>query len=267
MRAEELVWRFRELSDWHAGWTVFYQVSAERLPLYVDLGLAVMKLGEEARVALPDFSLEGSARAELRTQRRRAERDGAVFEVLQPQQLAPLMPQLQAISDAWLEDKAVAEKSYSVGAFSRAYISNFPVAVVRIGQDPVAFASLWIAGTGDEIAVDLMRFGPDAPRGAMDFLFVELMLWGRAQGYRWLNLGMAPLTGWAVSYSAMASTSTTSMGCAATRPNSIRCGNPSTWPHPGDWRCRAYCSISRCSSPAASRSCSQNELAGAAAGR
>ena len=49
--------------------------------------------------------------------------------------------------------------------------------------------------TGEEIAVDLMRFGADAPRGAMDFLFVELMLWGKAQGHRWLNLGMAPLAG------------------------------------------------------------------------
>jgi phosphatidylglycerol lysyltransferase len=29
----------------------------------------------------------------------------------------------------------------------------------------------------------------------MDFLFIELMLWGRAQGYRWFNLGMAPLAG------------------------------------------------------------------------
>ena len=192
---EELVWRFRELSDHHAGWTVFYQVSAERLPLYVDLGLAVMKLGEEARVWLPDFSLEGSARAELRTQRRRAERDGASFEVLQPQQLPAVLPKLQAVSDAWLEDKAVAEKSFSVGAFSQDYIANFPVAVVRCGEDLVAFASLWIAGNGEEVAVDLMRFGPDAPRGAMDFLFVELMLWGRTQGYRWLNLGMAPLAG------------------------------------------------------------------------
>jgi phosphatidylglycerol lysyltransferase len=192
---EELVWRFRELSDRHGGWTVFYQVSAERLPLYVDLGLAAMKLGEEARVSLPDFSLDGSARAELRTQRRRAERDRATFEVLMPEQLPPLLPKLRAVSDAWLEDKAAAEKSFSVGAFAEGYISNFPVAVVRTGGDPVAFANLWIAGTGEEIAIDLMRFGADAPRGAMDFLFVELMLWGRAQGYRWLNLGMAPLAG------------------------------------------------------------------------
>ena len=40
-----------------------------------------------------------------------------------------------------------------------------------------------------------MRHTADAPRGVMDYLFVELMLWGREQGYRWFNLGMAPLAG------------------------------------------------------------------------
>ena len=40
-----------------------------------------------------------------------------------------------------------------------------------------------------------MRFGPAAPPETMDFLFIELMGWGRDQGYRWLNLGMAPLSG------------------------------------------------------------------------
>jgi phosphatidylglycerol lysyltransferase len=29
----------------------------------------------------------------------------------------------------------------------------------------------------------------------MDFLFIELMLWARIQGYHWFNLGMAPLAG------------------------------------------------------------------------
>jgi phosphatidylglycerol lysyltransferase len=192
---EELVWQFRELSDRHGGWTVFYQVSGDRLPLYVDLGLAALKLGEEARVPLVDFSLEGSARAELRTQRRRAERDGATFEVLAAQDLAPLLPRLQAISNAWLEDKAAAEKGFSVGAFSPGYVGSFPAALVRCEGDPVAFATLWPAGDGEELAVDLMRFGADAPRGAMDFLFIELMLWARTKGYRWLNLGMAPLAG------------------------------------------------------------------------
>ena len=65
-RAEELVWRFRELSDHHGGRTVFYQASADCLALYIDLGLAALKIGEEARVPLTDFSLEGAARADLR---------------------------------------------------------------------------------------------------------------------------------------------------------------------------------------------------------
>ena len=192
---EELVWQFRALSDRHGGWTVFYQVSGERLPLYVDLGLAALKLGEEARVPLTDFSLEGSARAELRTQRRRAERDGATFAVVAAADVGPLLPRLKGISDAWLEEKAAAEKSFSVGAFSNEYVSQFPVALVRCEGEPVAFATLWAAGDGEELAVDLMRFGPDAPRGAMDYLFVELMLWARTQNFRWLNLGMAPLAG------------------------------------------------------------------------
>jgi phosphatidylglycerol lysyltransferase len=40
-----------------------------------------------------------------------------------------------------------------------------------------------------------MRHTAAAPKSVMDFLFVELMLWGQAQGYRWFSLGMAPLAG------------------------------------------------------------------------
>ena len=194
-RAEELVWRFRELSDHHGGRTVFYQASGDRLPLYVDLGLAALKIGEEARVPLQQFSLDGAARADLRQAHRRAERSGASFEIVPADRVAALMPQLARISDAWLTDKSTAEKKFSVGAFSEQYVSNFPIALVRSEGTPSAFANLWPTGTKEELSVDLMRFGPDAPRGAMDYLFIELMLWAKAQGYRWFNLGMAPLAG------------------------------------------------------------------------
>jgi phosphatidylglycerol lysyltransferase len=40
-----------------------------------------------------------------------------------------------------------------------------------------------------------MRYRPDAPAGIMDFLLVQLMLWGRTEGYQWFNLGMTPLAG------------------------------------------------------------------------
>ncbi len=194
-RGDELVWRFRELSDLHGGWTVFYQASRERLAEYIDLGLAAFKLGEEARVPLADFSLEGRARVEPRQDHRRAVRDGATFEVIPAERVPQVMPQLKKISDDWLRDKSTAEKHFSVGAFAEDYLRRFDVALVRRGDEPVAFANLWEAGSKHELSVDLMRFGPNAPRSAMDFLFVELMLWGRARGYAWFNLGMAPLAG------------------------------------------------------------------------
>jgi phosphatidylglycerol lysyltransferase len=194
-RHEDLVWAFRELTDRHAGWTVFYQVTSNCLPLYVDLGLSLLKLGEEARVPLPAFSLDGSARAELRQARRRGERAGATFEVVAPGELPKYVPKLRSISDAWLEEKATAEKGFSVGSFDEAYLANFPVALVRCEGHIVAFANLWTTESREELSVDLMRFGSDAPSGCMDFLFIELMLWGRQQGYQWFNLGMAPLSG------------------------------------------------------------------------
>ena len=194
-RAEELVWAYRELVDRGGGRTVFYEVSSRALPLYVDLGLSLLKLGEEARVRLADFGLEGSARADLRQCRRRAERDGAAFEIVPPAAVAPLLPRLRAISDAWLSDKATAEKGFSLGAFDEGYLCEFPLAVIRAEGEVVAFANLWPTASRDELSIDLMRFAPDAPRGAMDYLFIELMLWGRAQEYRWFNLGMSPLSG------------------------------------------------------------------------
>jgi phosphatidylglycerol lysyltransferase len=193
--AEELVWRLREISDHHGGQTVFYQVCADRLALYVDLGLAALKIGEEARVPLAQFSLEGAARADLRQSHRRAQRDGATFEVVPAERLEGLLPVLKRISDSWLAAKSTGEKRFSVGAFSPQYLRQFPVALVRSEGTPAAFANLWTTGTRAELSVDLMRFGPDAPRSSMDYLFIELMLWGRREGYRWFNLGMAPLSG------------------------------------------------------------------------
>jgi phosphatidylglycerol lysyltransferase len=192
---EELVWTFRELADRVGAWSVFYQVSPENLPLYVDAGLALSKLGEEARVRLDAFSLEGSSRASLRQAHRRAQRDGLAFRIAGLEEVPALLPRLRQISDEWLQSKSVAEKGFSLGCFSEPYLRRFPMALVERSGQVIAFADLWEGATRDELSVDLMRHASAAPGSVMDFLFIELMLWGKAQGYRWFNLGMAPLAG------------------------------------------------------------------------
>jgi phosphatidylglycerol lysyltransferase len=191
---EELAWEFLEDCDGMAVSPVFYQVTPERLPLYVDLGLNLSKLGEEARVPLETFSLEGAARADLRQAHRRACRDGATFEMIGRGAVAAILPELRRVSDAWLAAKNAAEKRFSLGFFEERYISHFDVGVVRHQGAVVAFANLWRGGS-IELSVDLMRYNDDAPKGVVDYMLIECMLWGRAQGFRWFNLGMAPLSG------------------------------------------------------------------------
>ncbi|KAF1015972.1 MAG: Phosphatidylglycerol lysyltransferase [Stenotrophomonas maltophilia] len=190
-----LIWRFREEADRLGLRPVFYQVSETYWQTYLDLGLGLVKLGEEAMVPLQGLTLEGRERADLRQAWNRGKRSGLSFRVVPPEEVPAILPQLQAISDAWLEDKAGDEKGFSLGSFDAAYLARFPVAVVDADGQPVAFANLWQAPAAAELSVDLMRHLAYAPKGTMDFLFIELFLWGRDHGYTRFSLGMAPLSG------------------------------------------------------------------------
>jgi phosphatidylglycerol lysyltransferase len=191
----ELVWRFQELADLHDGWTVFYGVGPSNLSLYLDVGLSLLRLGEEARVLLSGFSLEGRPHKLLRNTCNRLEREGCTFAVLPRGAVPSLLPELKQVSDAWLLQKNTREKGFSLGFFHEDYLERCPLAVVRLGGQIVAFANLLPGADREELSIDLMRHLPEAPHGVMDYLFVQLMLWGKKEGYRWFNLGMAPLAG------------------------------------------------------------------------
>src|SRR5262249_23784878 len=150
---------------------------------------------EEARVFLPGFSLEGGSRKTLRHSHNRMERGGCGLEIVPPAGVPAVLPELRRISDDWLESKKTREKAFSLGSLRADYLQQLPMAVVRERGRIVAFANLWLGAPETELSVDLMRQTDDAPAGVMDYLFIELMLWGKSQGYQWFNFGMAPLSG------------------------------------------------------------------------
>ncbi|MDD5656663.1 MAG: bifunctional lysylphosphatidylglycerol flippase/synthetase MprF [Elusimicrobia bacterium] len=191
----ELVWNFKDLCDRHGGYAAFYQVAPESLHVFADAGLSFLKLGEEAVINLERFSLEGSDFNTLRHAVNKLQNDDYRFEIVEPPAVAELLPQLQAVSDAWLAEKNTREKRFSIGRFDADYLRRFPAALVRRGGAVVAFANLWLGGDKEELSLDLMRHVPAAPNGIMDYLFARLMSWGREQGWRRFNLGLAPLAG------------------------------------------------------------------------
>ncbi|MFZ4967442.1 bifunctional lysylphosphatidylglycerol flippase/synthetase MprF [Pseudomonas gingeri] len=191
----ELIWQFRDLCDTHHARPVFYQVRAENLPYYMDIGLTAIKLGEEARVDLQRFDLEskGKEMKDLRYTWNRGSRDGLSLEIYEPGQ-APL-DELKVISDAWLTGKNVREKGFSLGRFSPDYINHFRVAIIHFEGRPVAFANLLETHSHELASLDLMRSHPDAPKLTMEFLMVGLIQHYKNHGYARFSLGMVPLSG------------------------------------------------------------------------
>jgi phosphatidylglycerol lysyltransferase len=177
------------------GVPVFYQVPPQRLHHYADVGMTLVKIGEEAKVDLQAFSLQGGHAAKFRKVIRRLERDGAIFRVVAPADVPSVIAELREVSDEWLGVKVGAEKGFSLGHFDESYLSRLPVAVLEQHGRILAFANLWLGADGGEMSIDLMRHRTDVPNGVMEALFVHLILWGQANRYRWFVLGMAPLAG------------------------------------------------------------------------
>lgn len=191
----ELIWRFREICDGYNGWPVFYEVRAENLYLYLDIGLSALKIGEEGKVSLQDFSLEGGISKNLRYTVRRIERDGYNFRIIPGEDVLPLLHEFKSISDSWLKNKATREKGFSLGFFDGDYLKNFPAGIIEKEGRIVAFTNIFTGAGKKELSIDLMRYVPEVHNSLMEYMFIKLMLWGREQGYGWFNLGMAPFSG------------------------------------------------------------------------
>jgi len=193
---DAMILAFREYADRHDLTPCFYEASETHLHFYHDAGMALFKLGETALVDVATFTTAGKRGESLRHSANRAQRDGTTFEMLSQPVDEQIWPQLRAVSDAWLADRGAAEKGFSLGSYNETYLRRGPIAVIRVEERIVAFATLLPDyGSHSQISIDLMRHRSDAPKGTMDFLFVELIRHAREQGYRYFNLGMAPLGG------------------------------------------------------------------------
>ncbi|HET7627810.1 MAG TPA: bifunctional lysylphosphatidylglycerol flippase/synthetase MprF [Bacillales bacterium] len=184
---------FYRFADRYAMIPVFYQVTPEHLPIYHDTGFRFFKLGEEAFVDLRTFTIKGRKNADLRNARNRFEREGYLFEVVEPPFSETFFAELKRVSDAWLGGRQ--EKGFSLGAFDRFYVEQGPITLIRDALDRIVAFTTIMPHHGDPnvLSVDLMRHLPDAPNGTMDVLFIKLFEWARERGCETFNLGMAPL--------------------------------------------------------------------------
>jgi phosphatidylglycerol lysyltransferase len=191
----DLLWRIRDLADRQQGRLMLYEVSMQTLDIALGMGLNVVKYGAEAIVDMDGFQLDTPRLRSPRRAERACAGKGAEFRIVPADAVPAIIDELREISDEWLAAKGGQEKGFSLGSFREDYICNFDVAVVSVRGRIVAFANLWLTANKAEASVDLMRHREETPAGTMDFLFVNLLIWAKAQGYRHFSLGIAPLSG------------------------------------------------------------------------
>ncbi len=194
--AEALISAFMAKSHRQKGKPSFYGVG----PLFdmyaAKFGLSRLKTGERAILDLENFSLEGKTRQVIRTHRNRHIKQGYKVTVEGPGAVRANLSRLTEISDQWLKYQTGGEKGFGLGSFDVHYIDRLPLATVRGADGQImAFATLWPTADKSRIGVDLMRYGDDGPNGVMDFLFAEMFLWAKAQGYRIFDLNTSPAAG------------------------------------------------------------------------
>jgi phosphatidylglycerol lysyltransferase len=193
--ADELAWMFRDLAVRQGGWPVFYLVREESQRRYVDMGLAVVRLGQEAIVDLPSFDLSATGHSGLRSAVERFQSQELALEIIQPESLGQVMTSLRRVSNEWYAARRTDAENAPDAFFEMAYLQCGPVAIVRRGDHVVGFANIWFSGGNEEAFVDLARFSPDTPPEILTALFVLLMEWSRDLGFRRFNLGLAPPAG------------------------------------------------------------------------
>lgn len=181
---------------------IFYEVG-ERFTLNLhDYGYDFMKFGENALVDLEAFSLAGRKKSTERNILNRFTKDGYQFKIVNPPYFDEFLDDLERISNSWLDGRD--EKGFSLGFFDKTYIGKSDIALVLDKEGEItAFANIMPDKNQDVLSIDLMRYDlTKNVNSMMDYLFLNLYIYGKDNGYKYFNLGMAPLANVGINKSA-----------------------------------------------------------------
>lgn len=185
--------KFCQENDWYPA---FYQTLPDDIPLYRSLGLKAIKIGEEGIVNLQTFNLEGKRAKNQRNTLNKLKKLGYEVKFYTPPIEETLLKQLRIVSDEWLTLVQGSEKKFSLGWFHEAYLRDCEIAVVHNPEgDVLAFANIVPEYQRNEITIDLMRYRRGIEPNTMEFLFLSMFQYFKAQDYEGFNLGLSVFSG------------------------------------------------------------------------
>lgn len=186
--------RHCEVNDWVP---VFYETSERYLADYGRLGQRWFKMGEEAVLGLPEWSLQGGAVAKVRQFVNKVRREAPDLTVREYRRKAPapdIDQQLEDVSSEWLASKRAGEMGFNLGVFSVEDLTDTRTFIAEREDGTIDAFVTWLPYRGGRAMVlDAMRHREGAQPGIMDLLIAESALAFKRDGLEAASLAVAPL--------------------------------------------------------------------------
>lgn len=181
------------------GWTpVFYSIHDEAASALHEDGWARTPVGTDAVIDVPDFSLSGRRRQDLRTAVNRADREGlsAVWTTYADSGAA-VRAQVDALCAGWADEKVLPEMGFTLGGLAELTDPEVRL-MLAIGADGrVQVVTSWLPRHRDGELIgwtlDVMRRDRDAMPGAMEFTIVSTVRRAAEEGLPIVGLSGTPL--------------------------------------------------------------------------
>ena len=176
---------------------VFYETSDRHLAHYSRHGMEWFKMGEEAVLDLPNWSMSGGAVAKVRQFVNKVRREAPDLRVVEYRRQAPnpdIDEQLEDISSEWLATRKSGEMGFNLGVFSVEDLSDKRTFLAQRDDGSVDAFVTWLPyRAGQAVVLDAMRHRQAAQPGVMDLLISESALAFKQEGIQSVSLAVAPL--------------------------------------------------------------------------
>ncbi len=167
---------------------VLYQISARHAFLARQSGFATVRIAKEAWLTPASFNVAATSRTGLRRKLRGAQAAGITVTTPHTDRPVPWR-HLDDIAQRWAASHG-GERGFSMGRYTRAYVSKQAIFIAWHQNKPVAFVTFH--QTADEWALDLMRHGPDPADGIMHLLIHTAIATAADRGVIRLSLAAVP---------------------------------------------------------------------------
>ncbi|MEO8960856.1 MAG: phosphatidylglycerol lysyltransferase domain-containing protein [Ginsengibacter sp.] len=176
--------------------SAYYRVEENSLQLFNEIGKKSLIIGQEAVIDLQTFTLEGRDKKSMRNGLKNIENKGLKSVIYQPPIKDGVMQKLKFVSNEWLKITNRDEIVFTQGMFDWDKLKQQTIITIENKDEQVfGFLNIIPDYAPDEATYDLIRKTEDAPGGVNDALVIALITYCNEKEIRYLNLGLAPLSG------------------------------------------------------------------------